>query len=196
MQTPDTLESLRDEYLSFKHDAANRVRITPKMLARATAPHISKIRSIQLRIYACGLIALVVWPWLCHQLDLSLAFEIATLVLVGGSLIFQWWNLKSITDPASDRHSLLQLAEQSLQAKRRILLELYVGSAALFFWFGFFVYELLRVLGSQQALVEIIFSALGGIVGFFIGLNYSRRIRAGLDTIHDDITDVLSTETE
>ena len=129
MQNPDTLEFLRDEYQSFKDNAASRVKITKRMLAKATAPHISKIKSVQLRIYACGLIAIVIWPWLCHQLDLSLAFEIATLTLVGCSVAFQWWNLKNITDPTSDRLSLLQLAEQSLTAKRRLLREFYVVSA-------------------------------------------------------------------
>lgn len=194
MQTPDTLESLRQEYQTFKDTAARDVRITPKMLARATKPHISKIRSVQLRLIACGLVALVLWPWLCHALDLSLPFQIATYVLIGGSMLFQWWNLKDITDPSSDNQSLLQLAEQSLKAKRRALQELYWGGAAVLLWFLFFVYEIWQVLEPEQALIETVFSAVGGIVGFFIGINFSRRIRSGLTAIHDDITSVLSTE--
>ncbi len=194
MQTPDTLDSLRQEYQSFKDDAARQVHITPKMLARATAPHISKIRKLQLRIVACGLVAVVLWPWLCHTLQLSLPFQIFTLVMIIGSLFFQWWNLKDITDPSSDSHSLLELAEKSLKAKRRALKELYVGSAVLVVWFAYFAHEMFRVMSPGQAWGQVVSAALGGIVGFFIGISYSRRMRDSLSAIHDDITDVLSTE--
>lgn len=196
MQTPDTLDLLRRQYRALKENAARQCPVTPQIISRATGKHISKIHSLMFRTVMCAVVALLLWPYLCHELGLSLLFEITTILLLVVTIAAKWWSLKKITDPSDSAVSLLELAENSLRAKRRLLNELYIGTVAVALWFAFYCYEIFRVLPPDEARGITLFSVVGAIVGFIIGLRMSKRMREELETLHSNITDILSTETE
>jgi len=197
MQTTDnTIETLREQYKSLKKAASNHCKVSPRMIERATKSHVSVINRTKTTIMMCGICAILLWPYLSWQLGLSVVFTIVTLLFLVCEMGFKWWSLKDITDPADCNTNLLELADRSLKAKRRALIQLYSGTGALVIWFIYFCYELWQHLNHDEAKGMITVCSVSGIVGFFIGLRYSRRIRRELTQIHTEITDVLSTEKE
>lgn len=194
MQTPDTLDTLRQQFQALKDDATRRCKITPTMISRATESHISKIQSIKLRQMVCAIIGLILWPYLCYSMGLSVGFEVATIIMLLGSAIYEWWNLKDLSDPVTDSQNLMQLAHRCLRTKRRMLIQLYIGSGVVFLWFIYFCCEITRIMPAEQARLTIILSAVGAVVGFFIGLGYWRRIRRELSVMYTNVNDILSTE--
>lgn len=197
MQTPDnTLETLRQQYQSLKDTASNTCKITPEMIERATSGHVSVINKTMIKITVCGVIALVLWPIVSVMLELSWTFTIVTLLFVLLELGFKWWNLKDITDPSDCTTNLLDLADSSLKAKRRSLIQFYTGSSFLVLWFVYFCYELSLHLPADEVRNMIIVCSISGVIGFFIGMRYSRRIRRELSMIHAQISDILSTDIE
>ncbi len=197
MQTTDsTIETLREQYKSLKKAASSHCKVSQEMIEKATKSHVSVINRTKSKIILCGIFGLFLWPFVSRQLGLSMLFTIVTMLFLIWEIGFKWWNLKDITDPTDCSANLMELADRSLRAKRRLLVELYTGTVALVLWFIYFCYELWQHLDHNEAKGMIIVCTISGIVGFLIGLSYSRRIRSELSRIHLEITDVLSTEKE
>lgn len=195
MQTPDTLDILRRRYKAFKERAASQCPVTPQMISKASRTHVSKIHSLMLRNMICGAAALLLWPFLCHKLGLSIAFEITTIVMLCYFLASKWWSLRNISDPSDSDVSLLKLAQHSLQARKRLLTELYIGSVAAALWFIFFCFEIARILPADEAAFMTAICTISACIGYIIGYRMYRRMREELKTLHDNITDILATET-
>ena len=188
------LEEMRQQLTTLKQKLNEQEIVNERLMRRSMRNTVSNITR---RYYVLMALAAFMVPygyWAFVKLNhFSIAFWIATSILMLGCAGATFYNSRKISDPGLMSHSLVEARKKVASAKKFDSDWLLISIPAVILWFGWFCYESYQNVGDENPSVfmyggivcGVIGAIIGGILGFTIHFKTQRQYQDIIDQIED-----------
>ena len=185
------LEDMRSQINILKEKLEKQTIVNERHIHRSMNSKMSDLtRTVAITIFA-GVFALVYSTWFFWSQDLSLAFVVATAVMLVVCIvltILQRVRLKSIDFSQSN---LVDAARTLAKIKKHYREWHWVAIPMSVVWFSWMMYEIISRLGSEPYVIGFCCGAVvGGLIGGFIGFRINRKMVRKMSEILTDIEEL------
>ena len=185
------LEEMRSQIGLLKEKLEKQTIVNEQHIRRSMKSKMSDLtRTVALTIFA-GVFALVYSTWFFWWQELSLAFIVATAVMLTVCIaltILQRVRLKSID---LSQNNLVEAAKTLAKIKKHYREWHWVAIPMLVVWFGWMMYEIISRLGTEPYVIGFCCGAIiGGLIGGFIGFRINRKMVLKMSEILTEIKDL------
>lgn len=185
------LEEMRSQISLLKEKLDKQTIVNEEHIRRSMKSKMSDLtRTVAITIFA-GVFALVYCTWFFWWQGLSLAFVVATAVMLTVCValtILQRIRLKIIDFSQSN---LVEAARTLAKVKKHYREWHWVAIPMLVVWFGWMMYEIISRLGSEPYVIGFCCGAVaGGLIGAFIGFRINRKMVRKMSEILKEIEDL------
>lgn len=185
------LEEMRSQIGLLKEKLEKQTIVNEQHIRRSMKSKMSDLtRTVAITIFA-GVFALVYSTWFFWWQELSLAFIVATAVMLTVCIaltILQRVRLKSID---LSQNNLVEAAKTLAKIKKHYREWHWVAIPMLVVWFGWMMYEIISRLGTEPYVIGFCCGAIiGGLIGGFIGFRINRKMVLKMSEILTEIKDL------
>ena len=185
------LEEMRSQISLLKEKLDKQTIVNEEHIRRSMKSKMSDLtRTVAITIFA-GVFALVYCTWFFWWQGLSLAFVVATAVMLTVCIaltILQRIRLKIIDFSQSN---LVEAARTLAKVKKHYREWHWVAIPMLVVWFGWMMYEVVSRLGTEPYVIGFCCGAVvGGLIGGFIGFRINRKMVRKMSEILTEIEDL------
>ena len=185
------LEEMRSQISLLKEKLDKQTIVNEEHIRRSMKSKMSDLtRTVAITIFA-GVFALVYCTWFFWWQGLSLAFVVATAVMLTVCValtILQRIRLKIIDFSQSN---LVEAARTLAKVKKHYREWHWVAIPMLVVWFGWMMYEVVSRLGTEPYVIGFCCGAVvGGLIGGFIGFRINRKMVRKMSEILTEIEDL------
>ena len=185
------LEEMRSQIGLLKEKLEKQTIVNEQHIRRSMKSKMSDLtRTVAITIFA-GVFALVYSTWFFWWQELSLAFIVATAVMLTVCIalaILQRVRLKSID---LSQNNLVEAAKTLAKIKKHYREWHWVAIPMLVVWFGWMMYEIISRLGTEPYVIGFCCGAIiGGLIGGFIGFRINRKMVRKMSEILTEIEDL------
>ena len=185
------LEEIRSQIGLLKEKLEKQTIVNEQHIRRSMKSKMSDLtRTVAITIFA-GVFALVYSTWFFWWQELSLAFIVATAVMLTVCIaltILQRVRLKSID---LSQNNLVEAAKTLAKIKKHYREWHWVAIPMLVVWFGWMMYEIISRLGTEPYVIGFCCGAIiGGLIGGFIGFRINRKMVLKMSEILTEIKDL------
>ena len=184
-------EDMRSQINILKEKLEKQTIVNERHIHRSMNSKMSDLtRTVAITIFA-GVFALVYSTWFFWSQDLSLAFVVATAVMLVVCIvltILQRVRLKSIDFSQSN---LVDAARTLAKIKKHYREWHWVAIPMSVVWFSWMMYEIISRLGSEPYVIGFCCGAVvGGLIGGFIGFRINRKMVRKMSEILTEIEEL------
>ena len=184
-------EDMRSQINILKEKLEKQTIVKEQHIRRSMKSKMSDLtRTVAITIFA-GVFALVYSTWFFWSQDLSLAFVVATAVMLVVCIvltILQRVRLKSIDFSQSN---LVDAARTLAKIKKHYREWHWVAIPMSVVWFSWMMYEIISRLGSEPYVIGFCCGAVvGGLIGGFIGFRINRKMVRKMSEILTEIEEL------
>ncbi len=185
------LEEMRSQIGLLKEKLEKQTIVNEQHIRRSMKSKMSDLtRTVAITIFA-GVFALVYSTWFFWWQELSLAFIVATAVMLTVCIaltILQRVRLKIID---FSQNNLVEAAKTLAKIKKHYREWHWVAIPMLVVWFGWMMYEIISRLGTEPYVIGFCCGAIiGGLIGGFIGFRINRKMVRKMSEILTEIEDL------
>ena len=185
------LEDMRSQINILKEKLEKQTIVNERHIHRSMNSKMSDLtRTVAITIFA-GVFALVYSTWFFWSQDLSLAFVVATAVMLVVCIvltILQRVRLKSIDFSQSN---LVDAARTLAKIKKHYREWHWVAIPMSVVWFSWMLYEIISRLGTGTYVIGFCCGAVvGGLIGGFIGFRINRKMVRKMSEILTEIEEL------
>ena len=193
MQNDFELENMRQQMTTLKNKLNQQEIVNDRIMRRSMK---KQVNTITRRYNIIMIICILMVPygyWSFVKLSgLSIAFWIATSIMMVVCASATFYNARKISDPGLMSHSLVEAGKKVASAKKFDSNWLLVGIPMIILWLGWFCYE--TYLQNHDYANGIFWGGvvgaiIGAIVGFNLHFNTQRQYQEIIDQIEDLTTE-------
>ncbi|MBO7608942.1 MAG: hypothetical protein J6S96_01900 [Muribaculaceae bacterium] len=185
------LEAMRQQLNVLKDKLDKQEIVNDSFIRNSMKKNVSSINRRNYVIMAVGLFMIPYGYWAFVSLSgLSIAFWIATCVLMLASVGATFYNTRKIRDPHFMKNDLMEVRREMARAKKFDSNWLLIGLIMVLIWFAWFVYEIYLKLGREGMMPLVISGTIGAILGLIIGLKLHYKTQHQYQEIIDQIEDL------
>lgn len=198
METDNTLlshelEEMRSQIGILKEKLEKQAIVNDLHIRNSMKSKMSDINRVVIGAIAGGVFALVYCTWFFLSQGLSLAFVIATAVMLAvclGLTIYQ----KSVLGKVDFSQGDLVATAQTLSKVRSHYQEWWkIAVPMIVVWFSWLMYEMISRFGTEPYVIGFCVGAcVGGVIGGIIGMRMNRKVVRRAGEILDQIKDLDS----
>ena len=192
MQTDFELENMRQQMQTLKQKLNQQEIVNERLMRRSMRNEVGKITR---RYYAIMAICILMVPygyWCFVKLSgLSIAFWIATSIMMLVCAGATYYNLSRISDSGLMSHNLVEAGKKVASAKKFDSDWLLVGIPMIVLWLGWFCYETYQ---QNHDYAQGLFwgGCIGGIIGAICGFSIHFKTQRQYQEIIDQIEDLTA----
>lgn len=171
------LEEMRSQIGILKEKLEKQTIVNEKHIRNSIKSKASDLNRVVTITICLGIFALIYPAWFFYTQGLSLAFVIATVLMLAVCLGLTVVQKVSISRLDFSEGNLLDTA-QTLSKFRTHYKEWYkIAVPLVTVWFGWLIYEMISKLGTEPYVIGFcVGAAVGGIIGGILGFRINRNI--------------------
>jgi membrane associated rhomboid family serine protease len=188
------MESMRQQMATLKSKLNSQEMLNDRLMRRSMKSEVNTINRRYFIIMAVCIFMIPYGYWCFVKLSgLSIAFWIATSVIMLICASATFYNSRKINDPGLMSHSLVEARKKVASAKKFDSDWLLFGIPMIIVWLGWFFYETYQ---QNHDFANGIFwgGVVGGVIGAFAGFSIHFRTQRQYQEIIDQIEDLTAEE--
>lgn len=161
-------EELRRQYASLKEVTEKERLVNEALLKKVVSSRLTNIRSTLRNMCIIGIAGTILWVLICHWFNFSLAFLIATELVLIADLLNDMRMAHNLNPKDFADRSLLEISQHTLRTARQFKYSFAAGIIVVILWMIWFGYEILHT-DTPDRYVDFGL-CLGGTIGGIAGL--------------------------
>ena len=189
------LENMRQQMNTLKKKLEQQEIVNDQMIRRSMKATASNINRTYLWLMAIGILMVPYGYWAFVILShFSIAFWIATSILMLVSTVATYYNKRNVSDANLMTNNLVDVRRRMARAKKFDADWLFFGIPAIILWLAWFFYEVYKQ--NTDLLTHPLFWAgcVGGIIGSICGFSIHFKTQRQYQQIIDQIKDITANE--
>jgi len=185
------LENMRQQMATLKKKLDHQEIINDRIMRKSMKKNVSSINRRYYMIMALALFMIPYGYWVFIKLTgFSMAFYIATCVLMLISAVATYYNGMDLRDDNLMKNDLIEARQKVARAKKLDAQWLLIGIPLAIAWLVWFIYEVNLQDGSDSYNGLLYGGVIGGILGAIIGLKIHTKTQRQYQEIIDQIEDL------
>ena len=186
------LEEMRAQLGMLKDKLEKQTIINETHIRNSMKSKMSDINKTVTGTIIAGVFALCYCTWFFYWQDFSLAFVIATFVMLAVCLGITIAQRAILGKMDFSQGNLVETAEKLSKVKKHCQDWYKIAIPMIIVWFGWMIYEMLSIHGmeSPMAIGFCCGALIGGIIGGIIGMRINRKVARKATEILDQISEL------
>ena len=186
------LEEMRAQLGSLKEKLEKQTIINETHIRNSMKSKMSDINKTVTGTIIAGVFALCYSTWFFYWQDFSLAFVIATFVMLAVCLGITIAQRVILGKMDFSQGNLVETAEKLSKIKKHYQDWYKIAIPMIIVWFGWMIYEMLSIHGmeSPMAIGFCCGALIGGVIGGIIGMRINRKVARKATEILDQIAEL------
>ena len=189
------LDDLRQQINALKDKVDQQGRLNEELVKKAIQGKMKGVHRTIMMLAVVVLFCIPLYIWMKYEENLSWPLIIATIVMMVGSIISDFFiNRMNVRHMGDD---LVETARKLTQMKKNRSIGQNIGIACATVWFVWFLYEFYQshlADGVQTAWISIIPLIVGAGIGAIIGVRIFNKMQRANDDMIDQINDLIHEE--
>ena len=185
------LEGMRSQIASLRNRLEEQSIINETHLRNSMRTKAMDINRFIVSGIIAGAFALPYCTWFIWKMELSMAFTICTFIMIAASIVMTVIQKVRFNDIDLSGNDLTEAAKQTSMIRKHYLHWHRIGIPVIVLWLGWFIYEVIRNLGTGPYVIWISSAAIiGGIIGIAIGFSINRKVARKTGELLDQIDEL------
>ena len=186
------LEEMRAQLGSLKEKLEKQTIINETHIRNSMKSKMSDINKTVTGTIIAGVFALCYSTWFFYWQDFSLAFVIATFVMLAVCLGITIAQRVILGKMDFSQGNLVETAEKLSKIKKHYQDWYKIAIPMIIIWFGWMMYEMISIHGmeSPMAIGFCCGATIGGVIGGIIGMRINRKVARKATEILDQIAEL------